>query len=81
MSEAKINHFARHRTVLANDRTFLAYIRTSLTLFVAGVSFIRFFNITLLSYLGFAFIVVSVVMLVLGIYRFRKTNLHIKNVK
>ena len=30
------DHLAADRTVLANERTFLAYIRTTLTLFVAG---------------------------------------------
>ena len=38
------DYLATDRTKLSNQNTFLAYIRTALTLFVAGVSFVRFFD-------------------------------------
>lgn len=79
MAEQKLNHYARHRTVLANERTFLSYIRTALTLFVAGISFIRFFGIALLSFIGYIFILLSVVSVVVGALRFRKMNAHVKD--
>ena len=79
MVEQKINHYAMHRTVLANERTFLAYIRTALTLFVAGISFIRFFGIAFLSFIGYIFILLSVVSVVFGTLRFRKMNAHVKD--
>ena len=81
MTEGKINHYARHRTILANERTILSYIRTALTLFVAGVSFIRFFGIAALSATGYAFVVASIVLIIVGALRFRKMDAHIKDVK
>lgn len=81
MAEGKISHYARHRTTLANERTFLAYLRTALTLFVAGITFIRFFGILILSVLGYIFIVVSVVLVVIGTARYEKTKSHVNNVK
>jgi len=81
MAEGKIAHYARQRTILANERTFLAYLRTALTLFAAGVTFIRFFGIELLSIVGYIFIVFSVVLVVIGTIRYKKVNSHIKDAK
>ena len=71
------NHYAYNRTVLANERTLLAYLRTSLTLFVAGVSFIRFFEVRLLAVLGFVFIGISIILVIFGFYGFIKVRKHI----
>jgi putative membrane protein len=57
-------------TILANERTFLAYVRTALTLFVAGVSFIRFFEIDLVVKLGAIFVVIGVVVSFIGAIRY-----------
>jgi putative membrane protein len=81
MPESRIAHYSRQRTILANERTFLSYVRTALTLFAAGVTFIRFFGIELLSIVGYIFVVLSVVLVLLGSLRYRKTKSHIKNVK
>lgn len=80
MVEQKMNHYARHRTILANERTFLAYVRTALTLFAAGITFIRFFGIPFLSFVGYIFIGLSIVLTIVGIIRYQKTNTHIKDV-
>ena len=50
------DQLAADRTILANERTLLAYLRVALTLFVAGVSFIKFFESRILMILGAAFI-------------------------
>ena len=68
------DHLATDRTIQANERTFLAYVRTALTLFVAGVTFIRFFGQPVYYYLGAAFIPLSALILVIGILRYRKMN-------
>jgi len=36
------DHLAIDRTVLANGRTFLAYVRTALALFIIGITFTHF---------------------------------------
>lgn len=81
MSEEKTAHYSRHRTIMSNERTFLAYARTALTLFVAGVTFIRFFGIALLSLVGYVFIALSIVLAIVGAGRYKKTNSHIEDVK
>ena len=66
------DYLAADRTILANERTFLAYIRTGLTLFVAGVTFIHFFDPVLIIIMGWTFIPLGVIMLAVGAMRYRK---------
>ncbi|PKK81923.1 MAG: hypothetical protein CVT49_16380 [candidate division Zixibacteria bacterium HGW-Zixibacteria-1] len=65
------------RTILANERTVLAYIRTSLTLFVAGITFIRFFDNLIVEIIGWVFLPIGIINLVIGVYRYRATQKHI----
>ena len=66
------DHLSAQRTTLANERTFLSYIRTALTLLVAGVSFIKFFGSVVIQVLGWILIPLGVFTLVKGIISFRK---------
>lgn len=63
---------AHHRTVLANERTLLASVRTALTLFVAGVSFVTFFGVLAVEVVGWIFLPIAAVILLLAIARYRK---------
>lgn len=63
------DNLATDRTILAVDRTLLAYARTALTLFVAGVSFIKFFNTVLLQAFGWLFIIFGIVTIIFGLQR------------
>jgi putative membrane protein len=61
------------RTFLANDRTFSAWIRTGLSLEVAGLGVVRFLgemNATLTLLIGEIFIVVSAGVYILGLLRY-----------
>lgn len=60
------------RTVLANEKTFLAYIRTALTLFITGVTFIKFFGHDIVEILGWFFIPVGIFTFILGFIRYLK---------
>ena len=62
------------RTVLSNQRSFLACIRTSLSVFVAGVSFIKFIGYTWTTVIGWAFMPLSAALLLIGVSRY----LHMK---
>jgi len=53
------DHLATDQTVQSNERTLLAYMRTALTMFVAGVSFIQFFGSYIYTIIGTAFIPLS----------------------
>ena len=68
------DELARQRTQLANERTWLAYVRTGLTFFVAGVSFVQFFSTGLIRLIGWLFIPVGLITIVLGYRRYRKCN-------
>lgn len=60
------DNLAVDRTVLANERTFLAFIRTSLTLFIAGISLLKFFDFPAFNILGWIFILLSAVVIITG---------------
>ena len=66
------DYLAIDRTSLANERTFLAYLRTALTVFIAGVTFIRFFDSILIEIIGWIFVPVSIATFLIGIIRFKK---------
>jgi len=68
------DYLAVERTMLANERTLLAYIRTALTLFVAGVSFIKFFGSAVLALVGWIFVPLGVTIIALGLMRYRKVR-------
>lgn len=44
------------RTFMANERTFLSFIRTSLALLILAFSFIKFFDSLLIAVIGYTFI-------------------------
>src|SRR3989338_797353 len=55
------DELAVQRTTLANERTWLAYLRTALTLFVAGVTFVQFFSSRIIQLIGWGFIPLGMV--------------------
>jgi len=61
---------AADRTQMANERTLLAYMRTALTLFIAGVSFIQFFSNIVIVYIGWIFIPIGVIVTATGVRRY-----------
>ncbi len=63
---------AADRTQLANERTLLSYLRTALTLFIAGVSFIRFFDNLIVEIIGWLFVPLGFWVSWVGAVRFRK---------
>lgn len=72
------DRLAENRTDLANERTLLAYVRTALTLFVAGVTFIRFFGYAVTTVMGWILIPLGIFTLVKGILSHRKMNRQIR---
>jgi len=75
------DHLAIARTVLANERTFLACIRTTLALFAAGASFIQFFRLQWLEVVGYLLIVSGLVLLAVGTRRFLSFRRDIRKAK
>lgn len=65
------DQLARDRTVLANERTLLAYIRTAIALFAGGGTVVALFpRSLLLQILGAVLLLLGVVVLGVGTWRF-----------
>lgn len=72
------DNLAIDRTVLANERTFLAYVRTALTLLIGGVGVRNLFvEDASMEVLGIVFIILSVFVLIVGSYKFMVKKIHI----
>jgi putative membrane protein len=63
---------AADRTQMANERTLLSYYRTALTLFIAGVSFIKFFDSIIIVAVGWIFTPLGFLVAGIGTSRFLK---------
>jgi len=75
------DHLAADRTILANERTLLSYLRLSLTLFVAGMSLIRFFDSTIFVIIGVIFLPLAVLSGVTGVRRYRRCHKFLMTLK
>ena len=69
------------RTILANERNLLAYIRTSLGFLIAGATLIHFFKILLLQITGWVLIPLGFIILLVGIKRYRSVKYSIERIK
>lgn len=61
---------AGDRTELANERTLLSYIRTSLTIIIVGFSLNKFFDIPMLQIIGVCLILLGVGTIIFGLWRY-----------
>ncbi len=67
-----LDNLAANRTILANERTYLSYMRTALTMFIAGLTFIKFFEGGLIITIGWIFIPVSAATIIVGFIRYQR---------
>lgn len=64
------DYLAIERTRLANERTLLSYIRSSLYLILGGIAFLQLQEHPNFRYLGMVALIFSAIFLLIGIYRF-----------
>lgn len=64
------DYLAIERTRLANERTLLSYIRSSLYLLLGGIAFFQLKTFPDFKYLAILSLVFSAIFLIIGIYRF-----------
>ena len=75
---ASHKRLAQERTILANERNTLAYIRTGFGSFVLGIALIRFFDESLrYVYAGYFALIVGIILILLGLiyYPLRKKKI------
>lgn len=65
-----INQLSIARTILANERTLLSYLRGSLGCLLGGVGLIKFLNHPVFLLGGSALLVISVILFAVGLRRF-----------
>jgi putative membrane protein len=75
------DELAIDRTILANERTVLAYLRGAMTLIIVGITFVNFFETGLLHYVGLACIPFGVAVGIFGYRRYRKMGKAIRDVR
>lgn len=64
------DYLAIERTRLANERTLLSYVRSSLYLLLGSIGFFQLTDYPNFKYLAITALVFSVVFFVIGVYRF-----------
>lgn len=74
------DHLAMERTKLANERTLLAYIRSSLYLVLGGIAFLGMKDFQEIRYMGYFSLFLSVLLLLVGIFRFLQLKKHIQQI-
>jgi len=77
------DHLAMERTKLANERTLLSYLRSALYLFLGGGALVgiehpEFGNLKPIGYIS---LVVSMLFIIIGVYRFVLLKKHLKDFK
>ncbi|HDQ44567.1 MAG TPA: DUF202 domain-containing protein [bacterium] len=72
------DHLAMERTKLANERTFLSYLRTSLYLVLGGIAFLGMKDFEKIRVFGYASLVLSILIFLIGIIRFLQLRAHLK---
>lgn len=75
------DHLAIDRTILSNESTILAYIRTSLALVAAGAALIHFFTENWIRVIGGLFLILGLVIMVIGVFRYKKMDKSIKDIE
>ena len=68
------DHLAIERTKLANERTFLAYFRSSVFFLATGISIIHINFFNEVNFIGWSFVGISPLLLSIGLVRLVKVR-------
>ncbi len=72
------DYLSMERTKLANERTLLSYIRSSLYLLLGGIAIIQLEGFERIKFLGYISLTLTVIIIIIGVYRFQKLNKQLK---
>ena len=73
------DYLALERTKLANERTLLAYIRSSLYMILGGIAFLQLKDFEGSRWVGYVTLGISVVLLCIGLYRYLQIRYRLGN--
>ncbi len=73
------DYLALERTKLANERTLLSYMRSALYLMLGGIAIIQLEGFESIKFLGFVSLGLTIILVIVGVYRFQKLNKQLKN--
>lgn len=68
------------RTFMANERTFLSFIRTALALLILAFTFIKFFDNLIIEVIGYVFVFFAVATFAVGLGRYTRMKAVIKTI-
>ena len=72
------DELAIDRTILANERTLLSYLRGAVSLIIAGATFIHFIEFGILRFIGMALIPMGLITGAFGVIRYRRMDRRIR---
>jgi len=72
------DYLALERTRLANERTLFSYIRTSLYLLLGGIALFQITGFERIKWLGYVSLALSVIILIIGIFKFNQLKYKLK---
>ena len=75
------DELAVDRTILANERTLLAYLRGAVTLVLAGVTAIQFVRADPLRHVGMALVPLGLLVAVVGVVRYRRMHRRLQAIR
>lgn len=73
------DYLALERTRLANERTLLSYLRSSLYLLVGGIAILQLQGFETIKFLGYVSLGLAVLCVVVGLVRFWRLNRKLMN--
>ncbi len=73
------DYLALERTKMANERTLLSYIRSSLYLLLGGIGIIQLDGFEGIHFLGYIALGLTVLLVLIGVYRFNLLKKNLKN--
>jgi putative membrane protein len=75
------DELAIDRTLLANERTVLAYLRGSLTMVITGITFVHFVEQGTLRLVGLSLVPLGVITGIFGSVRYRIMDRRIRSIR
>ena len=75
------DELAIDRTILANERTMISYLRGAITLVISGITVLHFVQAGILLYVGILIIPMGVLVGIFGTVRYRKMDQRLRAIR